>query len=117
MTTLQLHTTYTNGDYHSDLVALLKPEENAVLASPNATPTQIAAQLKPVFDGVRSIAIGYGLDLLTNSVQAINGWLSAANVQLSAADINRISPPAQGQTTLPQNYADTLEPVIAANWQ
>ena len=27
------------------------------------------------------------------------------------------SPPAQGQTTLPQNYADTLEPVIAANWQ
>jgi Ca2+-binding RTX toxin-like protein len=27
------------------------------------------------------------------------------------------SPPAMGQTTLPQNYADALNPVIAANWQ
>ncbi|MDT3737255.1 MAG: calcium-binding protein [Denitratisoma sp.] len=27
------------------------------------------------------------------------------------------SPPAAGQTTLPQNYQDALNPVIAANWQ
>lgn len=27
------------------------------------------------------------------------------------------SPPAAGQTTLPQNYQDVLNPVIAANWQ
>jgi Ca2+-binding RTX toxin-like protein len=27
------------------------------------------------------------------------------------------SPPSAGQTTLPQNYQDTLNPVIAANWQ
>ncbi|MBS3917002.1 MAG: calcium-binding protein, partial [Sulfuritalea sp.] len=27
------------------------------------------------------------------------------------------SPPASGQTTLPQNYQDALSPVIAANWQ
>ncbi len=27
------------------------------------------------------------------------------------------SPPAMGETTLPQNYADALNPVIAANWQ
>jgi hypothetical protein len=27
------------------------------------------------------------------------------------------SPPAAGQTTLPQNYKDALEPVIAANWK
>ena len=27
------------------------------------------------------------------------------------------SPPAAGQTTLPQNYQDTLAPVITANWQ
>lgn len=27
------------------------------------------------------------------------------------------SPPASGQTTLPQNYQDALNPVIAANWQ
>ncbi len=27
------------------------------------------------------------------------------------------APPAAGQTTLPENYASTLNPVIAANWQ
>jgi len=27
------------------------------------------------------------------------------------------APPAAGQTTLPQNYADALNPVIGANWQ
>jgi Ca2+-binding RTX toxin-like protein len=27
------------------------------------------------------------------------------------------SPPAAGQTTLPQNYQDALSPVLAANWQ
>jgi hypothetical protein len=27
------------------------------------------------------------------------------------------TPPAAGQTTLPDNYAVALEPVIAANWQ
>ncbi|QDX82780.1 hypothetical protein B9N43_00615 [Denitratisoma sp. DHT3] len=27
------------------------------------------------------------------------------------------SPPAAGQTTLPQNYRDTLAPTLAANWQ
>lgn len=27
------------------------------------------------------------------------------------------APPAAGQTTLPQNYQDTLAPVLAANWQ
>ena len=26
------------------------------------------------------------------------------------------SPPAAGQTTLPKNYANSLSPVIAANW-
>lgn len=26
------------------------------------------------------------------------------------------SPPAAGKTTLPQNYADSLTPVTAANW-
>lgn len=27
------------------------------------------------------------------------------------------APPAAGQTTLPQNYQDSLNSVIAANWQ
>jgi hypothetical protein len=27
------------------------------------------------------------------------------------------APPAAGQTTLPDNYAASLSPVIAANWQ
>ena len=27
------------------------------------------------------------------------------------------APPAAGETTLPSNYAATLNPVIAANWQ
>ncbi|MFM2344165.1 MAG: hypothetical protein RLZZ210_775 [Pseudomonadota bacterium] len=26
------------------------------------------------------------------------------------------APPTMGQTTLPQNYQDSLNPVIAANW-
>lgn len=48
---------------------------------------------------------GDGKTLLDSQVQQL--------VQAMAG----FSPPASGQTTLPTNYATTLQPVIAANWQ
>jgi Ca2+-binding RTX toxin-like protein len=39
------------------------------------------------------------------------------NVQNLVNAMAAFSPPAPGQETLPQNYADALNPVIAANWQ
>jgi Ca2+-binding RTX toxin-like protein len=48
---------------------------------------------------------GNGKTLLNTQVQNL--------VQAMAA----FSPPAAGQTTLPTNYATTLNPIIAANWQ
>ena len=40
-----------------------------------------------------------------------------SQVQNLVSAMASFSPPAMGQTTLPQNYADALNPVIAANWQ
>ena len=39
------------------------------------------------------------------------------NVQNLVNAMASFSPPAAGQTTLPQNYQDALGSVIAANWQ
>jgi len=43
-------------------------------------------------------------------------WLSSKVKNLVNA-MASFTPPAAGQTTLPQNYATALEPVITANWR
>jgi Ca2+-binding RTX toxin-like protein len=43
--------------------------------------------------------------------------LTDSQVQNLVSAMAQFSPPAAGQTTLPANYAATLSPVIAANWQ
>ncbi len=43
--------------------------------------------------------------------------LLESQVQNLVQAMAAFAPPAAGQTTLPQNYAPTLNPVIAANWQ
>ena len=48
---------------------------------------------------------------------ADNHTLLDSQVQNLVDAMSAFSPPAMGQTTLPQNYADTLNPVIASNWQ
>jgi len=91
MSTLQLNANYTSGSYSTDLMNLLMPEENNPLADPNSLQSVISANLSPKYDGGKSIAIGYGLDLLNNSIATINKWLSAANLTLSASDIALIN--------------------------
>ncbi|HEY8158034.1 MAG TPA: matrixin family metalloprotease [Methylobacter sp.] len=54
------------------------------------------------------------------TIQALYGSTQQANVagcdQLIQA-MASFAPPAAGQTSLPQNYQDTLTPNLAANWQ
>jgi Ca2+-binding RTX toxin-like protein len=45
-----------------------------------------------------------------------NKILLAADVQNLVQAMASFAPPAAGQTTLPQNYQDSLNSVIAANW-
>ena len=48
---------------------------------------------------------------------ADNRLLLDSQVENLVQAMAAFSPPAAGQTTLPQNYQDALSPVIAANWQ
>lgn len=45
-----------------------------------------------------------------------NKTLLASDVQNLVQAMASFAPPAAGQTTLPQNYQDSLNTVIAANW-
>lgn len=67
MATLQVNTNFASGDYNTDLINFLMPEENDKLLSDPANPDN----LRPQYDGGNSIAIGYGLDLLNNSISDI----------------------------------------------
>lgn len=58
-----------------------------------------------------------GVYQVENIVAGGNGkTLSSANVQNLVNAMAGFTPPAQGQTTLPSNYASALNGVIAANW-
>lgn len=48
---------------------------------------------------------------------ADNRLLLDSQVENLVQAMAAFSPPSSGQTTLPQNYQDALNPVIAANWQ
>jgi hypothetical protein len=68
-------------------------------------PAASAAQLPPVKGRIR-------LDAVTFRYRP-----EAAPVQNLVQAMASFSPPAMGQTTLPQDYRDSLAPVLAANWQ
>ena len=88
---LTLNTNFSSGSYVGDRNALIKARENVVLANPNNAPARIQQQLRPHFDGKRSLAIGYGLDLLNNSIATINDLLSqTGQASLSQHDIGLI---------------------------
>jgi hypothetical protein len=73
---ITLHTNFQFGSYESDRNAFIKQKENDVLANLNSAPARIQQQLRPHFDEKRSLAIGYGLDLLTNTIATINDFLN-----------------------------------------
>jgi Ca2+-binding RTX toxin-like protein len=77
---LTLHTNYQLGSYENDRTDFLKQRENNVLANPKTLPSVRALQLAPHFDGKKSIAVGYGLDLLNNSIDTINALLIGAGL-------------------------------------
>ena len=59
-----------------------------------------------------------GADRYVEVLQLADGrQLLDSQVQNLVQAMASFSPPAAGQTTLPTNYADSLTPVIAANWQ
>ena len=91
MTSITPNTDYGSGSYDQDLLNILMQEENAQLANPNSSQTVINFYLRPQYDGGKSIAIGYGLDLLYNSISDINKYLAAANLALTSGDINLIN--------------------------
>jgi len=76
----------------------LKQAENAVLFAHSINNTVRLQDLSVHLDSRQFLAIGYGLDLLHNSPQAIAGYFVAANIQLpghssvglSAADLQLI---------------------------
>ena len=67
-----LHRNWRNGSYLADRDYLIKMLENPKLAKG----TDLSG-LRPHWDTYRSIAIGYGLDLLVNSNNIINSYLTA----------------------------------------
>lgn len=68
---LQLHTIFQSGTYSGDLTEFLKDVENAGLRR------GVLAQLRPQFEGGKSIAIGYGLDLLIRGSCRCVAWLKS----------------------------------------
>lgn len=80
------------GNYEDFRNALVKISENDVLFLKELNNNITAGDLRPHFDGVNSVAIGYGLDLMVRSNQAINLYLAAAGLPaLSAADSTTLS--------------------------
>ena len=83
MTISNLHTNWLNGSYEADRDLEIRRSEN----DPLLQGTDLSG-LRPHFDRRgRSIAVGYGLDLLVNNNTTINAYLAAAGLgALSAAD-------------------------------
>ncbi len=75
--------------YRTQLVNLVKPLEDAALASRPPSDTN-ARGLKPQWDGNTNLAIGYGTDLFVNSPADIRARLSAVGVLYSDPDWLRI---------------------------
>ena len=83
MTISNIHTNWLNGSYEADRDLEIRRSEN----DPLLQGTDLSG-LRPHFDRIgRSIAVGYGLDLLVNNNTTINAYLAAAGLgALSAAD-------------------------------
>lgn len=84
MALIGLHTNWLTGSYAGDLEYILRATEN----NPLFKGQNVALNLRPHFDTVASIAIGYGLDLLVNSDATINSYLTAAGLAtLTSQDV------------------------------
>ena len=83
---ITLHAAFGLGSYEADRNQLIKLRENDQLLLKGDL-----SQLRPHFDNKRSLAIGYGLDLLTNSIATINDFLDRTGVPpLSQHDMGLI---------------------------
>lgn len=77
------HTDWLTGSYWTDLISYLKTLENADLKSGISSQINIASEV----DGGVSVAIGYGFDLLKNSNNKINEYLTSIGLpSLSLSD-------------------------------
>jgi hypothetical protein len=100
---IALHTTFRLGTYEADRNDPIKKSENQFLVQGDLS------QLQPHFDKKRSIAIGYGLDLLNNSIATINDFLNRTGVPpLSLNDLSLI---IKAQATVAQTPSN--QPVTA----
>jgi hypothetical protein len=83
---ITLHTTFGLGSYEADRNQLIKLRENDKLVLYGDL-----SQVRPHLDNMRSLAIGYGLDLLNNKIATINDFLERTGVPLlSQHDIGLI---------------------------
>lgn len=96
-----LHTNWLSGSYVGDREYNLRATENTPLFNGQNT----SINLRPHFDTVTSLAIGYGLDLLVNSDVTINSYLTAAGLAtLTPQDITVLAQArAYRSTQLAQN--------------
>ena len=82
-----INTNWLTGSYAGDRHLLLQYAENAQLAGGDLS------QLRPHYDGHTSIAVGYGLDLLTNGISNISAQLTdpAVGLALTQQDLTQIN--------------------------
>jgi VCBS repeat-containing protein len=92
------------------------------IASEQAWFRRVGSELEVSFIGTDDKAIVYnwykGSAYHLEQFQTADGkMLLDSQVENLVSAMAAFSPPAAGQTTLPQNYQDALAPVLAANWK
>ncbi len=90
-----LNTNWLKGSFELDRNYLLKVAENNGLR----LGTDLSG-LKPHYDGKDSIALGYGLDLLTNDLDKVKIYLSAVGITLTTAALSTIGSAKTTRNTL-----------------
>src|SRR5687767_5357248 len=97
------HTTWMKGNYQLDRDFLLKVAENNALRKFGEGTGGSDSGLRPYYDG--SIAIGYGFDLLQNSIAYVRHFLGTIGITLTPAQevqigTARADPSAENATSL-----------------
>src|SRR6185436_11163846 len=89
MMALNFHTSWFRSSYQADRNFLLKVAENDPLRRFGEGTGGSASGLKPYYDG--SIAIGYGFDLLNNSIAYVRYFLGTVGITLTQQQENQIT--------------------------
>src|SRR5258708_12656827 len=84
------HSAWLKGNYQRDRDFILKVAENNPLRKFGEGTGGNASGLRPYYDG--SIAIGYGFDLLVNSIHYVRYFLSTVGIVLTRQQENQIIP-------------------------